>query len=117
MDGPNLINFTLSEIPKLIDDILQASDSTKDELDQYLVHQATFKMLDMLRQQLGIEEAQIPVELANIGNTVSSTLPILISQLREQKRLSTDRKNILIGFGVGLSWSGCVWKDVIQPTA
>jgi len=116
MDGPNLINFTLSEIPKLIDQILESSGSTKDELDQYLVHQATFKMLDLLRQQLGIEESQIPIELADVGNTVSSTLPILISQLREQKRLSKDKKNILIGFGVGLSWSGCVWKDVIQPS-
>ena len=116
MDGPNLINFTLSEIPKLIDQILESSGSTKDELDQYLVHQATFKMLDMLRQQLGIDESKIPVELADIGNTVSSTLPILIAQLREQNRLSKDKKNILIGFGVGLSWSGCIWQDVLQPS-
>lgn len=116
MDGPNLINFTLSEIPKLIDQILESSGSTKDELDQYLVHQATFKMLDMLRKQLGIDESKIPVELADIGNTVSSTLPILITQLREQKRLSKDKKNILIGFGVGLSWSGCIWQDVLQPS-
>jgi 3-oxoacyl-[acyl-carrier-protein] synthase-3 len=115
MDGPNLINFTLSEIPKLIEQILESSGSTKEELDQYLVHQATFKMLDMLRQQLGIDESKIPIELADIGNTVSSTIPILISQLREQKRLSKDQKNILIGFGVGLSWSGCVWKDILQP--
>lgn len=115
MDGPNLISFTLSEIPKLIDQILESSGSTKDELDQYLVHQATFKMLDLLRQKLDIDESKIPVELADIGNTVSSTLPILISQLREQKRLTKDQKNILIGFGVGLSWSGCVWQDVLQP--
>lgn len=115
MDGPGLINFTLSEIPKLIDEILSSSDSTRDELDLYLVHQATFKMLDMLRQQLELEEAKIPIELRDIGNTVSSTLPILINQLREQKRLSKDQKNILIGFGVGLSWSGCIWQDVLQP--
>ena len=115
MDGPNLINFTLSEIPKLLDQILESADSAKDELDQYLVHQATFKMLDLLRQKLEVEESQVPIELANVGNTVSSTLPILITQLRQQERLTKDRKNVLIGFGVGLSWSGCIWKDVLQP--
>ena len=115
MDGPRLINFTLAEIPKLIDQILESADSTKEDLDQYLVHQATFKMLDLLRQTLKVDESQIPIELADVGNTVSSTIPILINQLREQNRLTRDRKNILIGFGVGLSWSGCVWKDVIQP--
>ena len=97
------------------DRILDSAGSTKDELDQYLVHQATFKMLDLLRQKLDIDASKIPVELADIGNTVSSTLPILISQLRQQKRLTKDKKNILIGFGVGLSWSGCVWQDVLQP--
>ena len=115
MDGPRLINFTLSEIPKLIDQILESAETSKDELDQYLVHQATFKMLDMLRQKIEVEAAKVPVELADVGSTVSSTIPILINQLRGQNRLSRDQKNILIGFGVGLSWSGCVWKDVIQP--
>jgi len=115
MDGPNLIKFTLSEIPKLIDQILESADTSKDELDQYLIHQATFKMIDLLRQQLNVDADRVPVELADVGNTVSSTIPILISQLRQQNRLTKDKKNIMIGFGVGLSWAGCTWQDVLQP--
>lgn len=115
MDGPNLINFTLSEIPGLIESILESCETSEDELEYFLVHQATFKMLDMLRQQLKVETSRVPMLMADVGNTVSSTLPILISQLREQNKLTPDRKSILIGFGVGLSWAGCAWQDLLGP--
>jgi 3-oxoacyl-[acyl-carrier-protein] synthase-3 len=115
MDGPSLINFTLSEIPGLIKEVLGDSGTTEDDLEYFLVHQATFKMLDSLRQQLDIDPARIPMLMADVGNTVSSTLPILITQLREQGKLSQDRESILIGFGVGLSWSGCSWQDILGP--
>ena len=29
--------------------------------------------------------------------------------------MSPEMKNLLVGFGVGWSWAGCVWQDVAQP--
>jgi 3-oxoacyl-[acyl-carrier-protein] synthase-3 len=51
----------------------------------------------------------------NFGNTVSSTLPILINQMRERGDMTPEMKNLLVGFGVGWSWAGCVWQDVARP--
>jgi 3-oxoacyl-[acyl-carrier-protein] synthase-3 len=76
-----------------------------------LFHQATRKMLDQLRERLGLTEAQMPLALENCGNTVSSTLPILIDDLRRKGTLKSEMRNLLIGFGVGWSWAGCVWQD------
>lgn len=111
MDGPSLINFTVDAIPKLIDEILEKQGLSDADISQYLMHQATWKMLDQLRQRMGIEPERIPIELADLGNTVSCTLPILIDQLRKSDRLDSESVNMLVGFGVGLSWAGCVWKD------
>jgi 3-oxoacyl-[acyl-carrier-protein] synthase-3 len=49
--------------------------------------------------------------LENYGNTVSSTLPILIHDLRAEKRIRTGTRSALIGFGVGFSWGGCAWTE------
>jgi 3-oxoacyl-[acyl-carrier-protein] synthase-3 len=49
--------------------------------------------------------------LADVGNTVSSTLPILMDQLRKSGELERGAWNMLVGFGVGWSWAGCLWKD------
>ncbi|MFK7765744.1 MAG: 3-oxoacyl-ACP synthase III family protein [Mariniblastus sp.] len=115
MDGPALINFTVGAIPDLLNDILPAAEMTMEDVDYFLFHQATFKMLNQLQQVLGVEEAKVPILLQNFGNTVSSTLPILIDQMRNSGDMSAEMRNLLVGFGVGWSWAGCVWQDVAQP--
>ena len=110
MDGPSLISFTVAAIPKLVDNILQAAQLSKDDVDLYLFHQATHKMLAQLRERMGLEEERMPIVLKHCGNTVSSTIPIVIDACRQENRIQTGKPHLLVGFGVGWSWAGCVWK-------
>jgi 3-oxoacyl-[acyl-carrier-protein] synthase-3 len=57
----------------------------------------------------------MPLALAEYGNTVSATLPILIDQERREGRLPPGTRCMLIGFGVGWSWAGCMWNETWQP--
>lgn len=114
MDGPSLISFTVGAVPLLVDKALASEGLTRDDITYFLMHQATDKMLVELRERLRISPERLPIELADCGNTVSSTLPILIQRLRQRKQLSADQINMLIGFGVGWSWAGCIWKDSWQ---
>ena len=111
MDGPSLINFTVGAVPELVDQVLASAKLSRNDIDLYLFHQATFKMLDQLRQRIGLTEEEMPICLENYGNTVSATIPILIDELRRDGRLRRGMTNLLIGFGVGWSWAGCVWKE------
>ena len=86
---------------------------SKSEIHHYLFHQATLKMLELLRQAMEVPPEQFPVRLADVGNTVSCTLPVLIDQLRTSGELNAARWNALVGFGVGWSWAGCLWKDIL----
>jgi 3-oxoacyl-[acyl-carrier-protein] synthase III len=110
MDGPSLINFTVEAIPRLVSEILGNHGLSDVDVGQYLMHQATWKMLDQLRERMGVCEQRLPIDLADIGNTVSCTLPILIDRLRRKGQLIEDKTNVMVGFGVGLSWAGCLWN-------
>lgn len=114
MDGPSLINFTVAQVPKVIDQILELSKLDDEAIDLFLLHQATRKMLEQLQTRLGLTEARMPIALETCGNTVSSTIPILIDHLRREGRLTPGMRNMLIGFGVGWSWAGCVWEETWQ---
>jgi 3-oxoacyl-[acyl-carrier-protein] synthase-3 len=109
MDGPSLMSFTVGAVPQVIDDILRLAGLRCEDIDLYLMHQATLKMLQQLQQRLGLDDDKLPICLEDCGNTVSSTIPILIARLREQQRLPANRHHLVIGFGVGWSWAGCVW--------
>jgi 3-oxoacyl-[acyl-carrier-protein] synthase-3 len=112
MDGPSLINFTVDAVPRLVSDILEKQGMTDADVSKYLMHQATWKMLDQLRLRMNLPPERLPIDLADVGNTVSCTLPILIDRLRRSGDIDRQSANMLIGFGVGLSWAGCLWKDL-----
>ncbi len=116
MDGPALINFTVAAVPELIDQVLKASNLCADDIRLFILHQATRKMLAQLQERLDLGDDRLPILMENCGNTVSSTVPILIRELREQKRIAPDQTNMLVGFGVGWSWAGCTWQDTWMGT-
>jgi 3-oxoacyl-[acyl-carrier-protein] synthase-3 len=110
MDGPSLINFTVEAVPRLIDQILAEQRLSLEQIDIFLMHQATRKMLEQLTLRMGVPAKKVPIELADYGNTVSATLPILIHDLRRENGLAEGTTAMLVGFGVGWSWAGCVWR-------
>jgi len=67
--------------------------------------------LQQLREALELTPERMPIVLEHCGNTVSSTLPILIDDLRRNNRLQRGMNTVLVGFGVGWSWAGCVWRE------
>ncbi len=117
MDGPGIITLTLDIIPRMVQQVLSGANLTDADIDMYLMHQATRKLLDSLRQYMQLEEARMPMALMNCGNTVSSTLPILMDNLRSSGRLRPGTRSLLAGFGVGFSWAGCVWTETWENKA
>jgi 3-oxoacyl-[acyl-carrier-protein] synthase-3 len=110
MDGPALMEFTVEAIPRLVEAVLSRAKLAERDIDLYLMHQATHKMLDNLRSRMNIAESRLPECMEHCGNTVSSTIPILIDHLRRTGKLHAGMKSLLVGFGVGYSWAGCLWR-------
>ncbi len=111
MDGPGLIYFTLENIPPLIQEVLQRSGWDRNQVELFLMHQPTRLLLERLRSQLNLNSENCPMLLENCGNTVSSTIPLLIEHLRAQGRLRPGMRTLIVGFGVGLSWAACTWVE------
>jgi len=114
MDGPELVKFSLDVVPPMVERVLAKAGWTRKDADFYLMHQATAFLLQHLRTKMELNGQNMPVDLEEVGNTVSSTLPILINDLRAAGDLTPGKRSLLIGFGVGLSWAGCAWTETWQ---
>jgi 3-oxoacyl-[acyl-carrier-protein] synthase-3 len=117
MDGPGLIHLTIDTLPHTIRRVLELGEVTDADIDLYLVHQATHKLLEVLRQEMALNEERMPTLLRDVGNTVSSTIPIIMHELRAAGRLRRGTKCLLAGFGVGFSWAGCLWTETWENKA
>lgn len=105
MDGPEIFRFTLEAVPTCIDKLCSRTKLTLDEIDLFVFHQANAYMLEHLRQKVGIPESKFFVHIETCGNTVSSTIPIALSEAQATGRLQPGMQVMLVGFGVGLSWA------------
>ena len=106
MNGPEIFRFTTEEIPNFVLSILKNQNLEINDVDQYIFHQANSFLLNQIRIQLNISKERFYVNLSDGGNTVSSTIPIALKRYLDQNQSTAPRKIMLVGFGVGLSWSG-----------
>ena len=106
MNGAEIFNFTLNNIPGLIENVLNLNKQTLESIDYFVFHQANSFMLNHLRKKIGIDENKFIISMENVGNTVSSTIPLVLEKL--VKDCSDEKKLLLAGFGVGYSWGSVV---------
>ena len=108
MDGPEIFNFTLDVVPKTIDEVCAKNSVSRDEIDFFVFHQANKFMLDTIRKVTGLPRDKFYVDLADTGNTVSSTIPIALKRAADNGKILSGMKVMIVGFGVGLSWGGTI---------
>jgi 3-oxoacyl-[acyl-carrier-protein] synthase-3 len=106
MNGPEIFNFTLSVVPETVSRLLAMAGKRMEDIDLFVVHQANQFMLEHLKRKLKVPDEKMPILMAHCGNTVSSTIPILLKDLETTGRLRKGQCIMLLGFGVGYSWAG-----------
>jgi 3-oxoacyl-[acyl-carrier-protein] synthase-3 len=106
MNGTEIFNFTLQEVPKDIKNLLKFANNKLNDVDFVVYHQANRFITDYLTKKLGYPLDRVPYSLDKYGNTSGASIPLtIVSELKEK---ITDKKLILCGFGVGLSWANAL---------
>jgi 3-oxoacyl-[acyl-carrier-protein] synthase-3 len=95
-------------IPTLITNLLKKANLSMDDIDLYVFHQANQYLLDHLRKKLKIPAEKFALSLEMTGNTVSSTIPIVLEAYQDRIEFCNAKKVMLVGFGVGYSWGGVI---------
>ncbi len=107
MNGGDVFNFVLKEIPSDFKQILDLSQVQKEDIDYFVFHQANAFMNGYLAKKLKLASEKVPSCIREFGNTSSVSIPLtIVSQL--QGKLDGDKKLLLSGFGVGMSWASSV---------
>lgn len=106
MNGPAIFSFSMMTVPTIIRSLLEKSGLNQADIDLFVFHQANLFMLETLRKRSMIDPERFVIDLADKGNTVSSTIPIALADAQDTGRLKPNSRVMLVGFGVGLSWGG-----------
>lgn len=108
MNGPEIFAFTLKTVPELIANVLSKNNMKINDVDYIILHQANKFILTTLRDKLELPEDKFCIDVEELGNTVSSTIPIAIKRAIDKNMISNGDKILIAGFGVGYSWGGTI---------
>lgn len=110
MNGSEVFSFTLDKVPLLVKEVLRVNGLNSEDINEYVFHQANKFTLNTIRKVCGINKENFYNDVTYTGNTTSSTVPIA---LKDYLSTNSNAQNIMIaGFGIGLSWAGCILKII-----
>lgn len=106
MDGMEVFNFTMREVPKDIKAILKFSEIPIEEIDYIVFHQANKFMTDFFAKKLKYPIEKVPYSLQRFGNTSAVSIPLtIVSEMIDNIK---NKKIVLSGYGGGLSWGSAI---------
>lgn len=108
MDGKGVVQFTQTVVPPMLHSILEKNMLSLDDIDNFIFHQANRFMLQTIQKACKIpNDGRYFNDCEETGNTASSTIPIAINKM-QSLNIPLGKRALLMGFGVGLTWAGCI---------
>ena len=107
MNGGDVFNFVIREIPKDIKKMAEFSGKNLADLDWYIFHQANNFINSYLAKKLKLDASKIPSTIAKYGNTSSVSVPLTIADQLKDK-MNGHHELLLSAFGVGMTWATAI---------
>ena len=109
MDGSAVFNFVQTEVPPMIDELLEFSAKLDNDIEAYAFHQPNRFMLQKLADKIGIDRKKMPMDVVQrFGNSSGVTVPTVLATNLADRLISDRRTYCVAGFGVGLTWAGMI---------
>ncbi|MBO4927095.1 MAG: ketoacyl-ACP synthase III [Clostridiales bacterium] len=106
MDGQTVFKFAVTEVPRIIEDLLNKAGVSADEVDYFILHQANRRIIESVAKRLKQPLEKFPMNIEKTGNTSSASIPILLDEMKKDGRIGDGKKKaVMSSFGAGLLWN------------
>lgn len=107
MNGADVFNFVIVEVPRDIKRLVAASGEDIQKLDYYVFHQANAFINNHIAKKMKLDSGRIPWTIQKYGNTSSVSVPLtIVSELKD--KMEGKKKLMLSAFGVGMAWATAI---------
>jgi len=108
MDGRAVFKWAVRMLASSVNQVLNHTNLSIDDLDLAVFHQANIRILDAARENLGLPIDKVIVNLHEYGNTSAASIPLALDEANRSDRINPGDKILLSGFGAGLTWGTAI---------
>ena len=106
MEGRQLFKFAVARGAELIEQICEKASVAMENVNWVLIHQANLRIINALREKVGISEDRWVVNVNAVGNTVAASIPLALAECLDRHAFKEGDIILVVGFGAGLTWAG-----------
>lgn len=106
MDGHAVFTFAVRKLDEVLRQLCDRAAVCPSDLDLIFAHQANFRILDAVARRMKLSMDRFYVNLKEVGNTSSASIPICLDKAVRDVVLKDGKRVALAGFGSGLTWAG-----------
>ncbi len=116
MNGREVFKFATRVLVSSATAVLEACDTSVDDVDVYIPHQANVRIIDHAAKKLGIPDDRVVINVDRFGNTSSGSIPLGIADAAADGRLRPGKLVLMTGMGAGLTWGSALmeWTAVFD---
>ena len=108
MEGTKVFKFAVEAVPWCVNQVLQKTGRTVEDVGFFVFPQANARIIDLAVRKCRIPPEKYYKNIAEYGNTSAASIPLVLSELREQGKIGPGSRLLAVGFGGGLTWGGCL---------
>ncbi len=102
MQGREVFRFAVTTSVRDIRELVERSGLTLDRVNWFMIHQANMRIIDAIREGLGVEADRFPTNIADHGNSSSASCPILLDECNRKGMFKPGDILVFSAFGAGL---------------
>ena len=92
MEGQEVFKFAVKQVPECIKEVLEETGNTAEDIDQFIIHQANYRIIESIAKRLKVDLEKFPVNMEHYGNTSGASVPILLDELNRAGKLKNGDK-------------------------
>lgn len=110
MNGNAVFKHAVNRFGEVVRESLNANGYTSEDLNLLVPHQANIRICDYVRNDLGLQEEQVIVNIQKYGNTTAASIPIALTEAWEAGKIKDGDLVCLAAFGSGFTWASALIK-------
>ena len=108
LDGPAVFRWATTSLAEVARAACDAAGIAPTDLAAFVPHQANMRIVEAVARRLGATQAVVADDITDTGNTSAASVPLALGRLRDEGRVATGDRALLLAFGAGLTWAGQV---------
>jgi 3-oxoacyl-[acyl-carrier-protein] synthase III len=105
MDGREVFREAVMHMSGVVAELLVRIGREVGDVALVIPHQANKRIIDAVRQRLGVPEEAVYVNVDRFGNTGSASVPLALWEAKDHGAISPGDLVVLTAFGAGFHWA------------